>query len=88
MAYSPLDQGKLLRHQSLALIAARYHITPAQVVLAWLLQVDNVIAIPKTSRIEGVDEILGARQIKLDARELAQLQEIFPPRTIARMETT
>ena len=89
MAYSPLDQGNLPRHPALAPIAARHGATPAQVALAWLLHADDVVAIPKTSRTEGVDEIVGARQVKPNANDLAQLQTVFPPpKKNARMETT
>ena len=89
MAYSPLDQGSLPKHKALISIASRHAVTPAQVALVWLLHADDVIAIPKTSRIEGVDEILGSRQVRLDADDLALLQKIFPsPKVNARMETT
>ena len=88
MAYSPLDQGKLLKHPSLAPIAARHGVTAAQVALAWLLRAGDVIVIPKTSSIERVGEILGARQVKLDSDDLAALEKAFPPpQAGARMET-
>ena len=89
MAYSPLDQGRLLAHQSLAPIADRHGITPAQVALAWLMQADDVVAIPKTSRIDGVDEILGALRVRLDADDCVRLDQVFrPPKAGARMEST
>ena len=89
MAYSPLDQGKLLKHTALTRIAARHGVTAAQVALAWLMQAEDVIAIPKTSRIEGVEEILGARQVKLTVDDFDALQNVFPPpKANARMETT
>ncbi len=89
MAYSPLDQGALPEHKLLVSIAARYGATPAQIALAWLLQAEDVIVIPKTSRIEGVDEILGTNKVKLDDDDLALLQKTFPPpKGNARMETT
>ena len=89
MAYSPLDQGSLPKHKALISIASRHAVTPAQIALAWLLHADDVIAIPKTSRIEGVDEILGSHQVRLDADDLALLQKTFPsPKVNARMETT
>ena len=89
LAYSPLDQGKLNNRPSLAPIAARLGVTPSQVALAWLMHEKDVVAIPKSSRIEGVDEILGARRVKLDVADIALLNKAFPPpKSNARMETT
>ncbi|MEO8101665.1 MAG: aldo/keto reductase [Betaproteobacteria bacterium] len=89
MAYSPLDQGALPAHKVLAPIAARHGVAPAQIALAWLLRAEDVIAIPKTSRIEGVDEIVGAPRIALQAEDMELLHRAFPPpRPAARMQTT
>ena len=89
MAYSPLDQGRLIGHRVLKAIADRDGVTAAQVALAWLLQFDDVMPIPKTSRVEGVDEIVGACELKLADQDLAELTAAFPPpRSTARMETT
>ncbi len=89
MAYSPLDQGRLVRHPALKAIAQRYGATPAQVALSWLLRFDDVITIPKTSREAGVDEILGACSIVLADRDLVELNAAFPPpKANANMETT
>jgi diketogulonate reductase-like aldo/keto reductase len=49
MAYSPVEQGRLLSHQELQRVADRKGASPAQVALAWLLNRQNVIAIPKAS---------------------------------------
>src|SRR5437764_14839665 len=37
MAYTPIEQGRMLRHKALAEIAARTGATPAQIALAWPL---------------------------------------------------
>jgi diketogulonate reductase-like aldo/keto reductase len=50
MAYSPIEQGRALRHVALKAIAARLGATPAQVALAWVLRQDGVCAIPQASR--------------------------------------
>ena len=42
MAYSPIEQGRLLRHPALVAVATRHGgVTPAQVALAWLLRQDR-----------------------------------------------
>jgi diketogulonate reductase-like aldo/keto reductase len=55
MAYSPFDEGRLLRHPKLVAFAGRHGMTPAQVALAWLLAQDGVIAIPKSGSPERVE---------------------------------
>jgi diketogulonate reductase-like aldo/keto reductase len=89
MAYSPLDQGALARHRVVKAVAARLGATPVQVALAWLMSHADVAAIPKSSRIEGVDEILGATQVSLSQEDRDELERAFPkPAASARMETT
>jgi diketogulonate reductase-like aldo/keto reductase len=79
MAYSPLDEGRLLRHPKLAEFAQRRGMSAAQAALAWLLSKDDVIVIPKTSNRERLRENLGALDHPLDAAALAELDRIFPP---------
>lgn len=79
MAYSPIEQGGLLRHRGLAAFARRRGMTPAQAALAWLLARDDVIAIPKTSSAQRLAENLGALARPLDAAALAELDALFPP---------
>ncbi|MEO5672696.1 MAG: aldo/keto reductase [Ramlibacter sp.] len=79
MAYSPVEQGRLLRNRGLADFAKRRGMTPAQVALAWLLSKDGVIAIPKTSRQERLTENIAAFEHSLDAAALAELDQLFPP---------
>ncbi|MGO8654583.1 aldo/keto reductase, partial [Rhizobium ruizarguesonis] len=47
MAYSPIEQGNILHHPELIHIAKAYQATPAQLALAFLLERDGVIVIPK-----------------------------------------
>lgn len=79
MAYSPLDEGRLLRHAKLAAFAERLGVTPPQVALAWLLARDDVIAIPKTSHRARLRENLGALDVRLAPEQLAALDVVFPP---------
>jgi len=79
MAYSPIEQGRLLGDRKLAGFAQRHGVTPSQAALAWLLQKDGVIVIPKTGRRERLKENLGALGTPLDAAQLAELNRLFPP---------
>ena len=80
MAYSPIEQGRMLGHKTLAEVAARHGASPAQVALAWLLH-QGVIVIPKATVTAHVDDNLGALALKLAAAELATLDRTFPAPT-------
>ena len=79
MAYSPIEQGRLLRHRGLVDFAGRRGMTAAQAALAWLLAKDGVIAIPKTASQARLAENLEALAHPLDADALAELDRLFPP---------
>lgn len=84
MAYSPVEQGALARNAKLEAIAGRHDATPAQIALAWVMQQDGVIAIPKASRQEHVRQNVAALDIKLAGEDLAELDRAFPPPTRKR----
>ncbi len=48
-AYSPIAQGAVQEDATLQAIGERYGKTPAQVALRWLIEQDNVAAIPRAS---------------------------------------
>ncbi len=84
MAYSPLEQARLFSQAGLRAFCARHGMTPAQASLAWLLAKDDVIAIPKSGSPARMAENLRAREIRLDAAQLAELDAAFPPPRKAR----
>jgi diketogulonate reductase-like aldo/keto reductase len=79
MAYSPVEQGRLLDHHALQRIAQQHRATPAQVALAWVLREDGVIAIPKASDVKHVTENRKAVEIRLTNEDVAALDKAFPP---------
>jgi diketogulonate reductase-like aldo/keto reductase len=79
MAYSPLDQGRLLRSAALKEIAAKQHATVAQVALAWLSKKNGVISIPKAGNEQHVREDHGALELMLSGDDLAEIDRAFPP---------
>jgi diketogulonate reductase-like aldo/keto reductase len=79
MAYSPIEQGLLLRDATLAAIAARHGATPAQIALAWVLDHQGVFTIPRTARVAHVRENRAAAGIRLTPQDLAELDRAFPP---------
>ena len=79
MAYSPIEQARLLEERGLVRFAKAHGMTPAQAALAWLLAKEGVIVIPKTGRRERLKENFGALDLRLDAAQLAELDRLFPP---------
>jgi aldehyde reductase len=75
MAYSPIEQARLLCDPRLVRFATSRGITPAQAALAWLLRQEGVIAIPKTGRRERLRENIGA----LEVQDVEELDRLFPP---------
>lgn len=84
MAYSPIEQGRMLRHPALESVATRHDATPAQVALAWLLRQDALIVIPRAGTSEHVRENRAALDLSLLKKDLAELEAAFPPPTEKR----
>nr|WP_211177129.1 aldo/keto reductase [Pseudonocardia acidicola] len=84
MAYSPIEQGRLLGHPVLYEVARRHDATPAQIALAWVLRLDGVNTIPRAANPEHVRENAAARDIRLTPEDLAELDAAFPPPTRPR----
>ena len=81
MAYSPIEQGRILKNHELIRIAQAYQATPAQLALAFLLEREGVIAIPKSSNPARVEENRGATDLDITEEDWAALDAVFPPPT-------
>lgn len=79
MAYSPIEQARLLRHRGLAAFAQRHGMAASQAALAWLLAQGDVMAIPKTGDPDRLRENVAAADRVLDAAQMAELDALFPP---------
>ena len=78
MAYSPVEQGRLLADRTLAKVATAIGATPAQVALAWAMRHDGVIAIPKAGSVAHVRENRAAAELVLSDADLTSLDAAFP----------
>jgi diketogulonate reductase-like aldo/keto reductase len=78
MAYSPLEQGRLLRDGVLRGISLQHHVTPAQVAIAWLVAHPGVCAIPETGTVEHARENRAAVDLHLPPNDVLKLDEAFP----------
>ena len=71
-SYMTLAYGKALKDPVIGQIAQRHDATPAQVVLAWALQLGYAV-IPSSTRRENLASNLLARALRLDAEDMAQI---------------
>jgi diketogulonate reductase-like aldo/keto reductase len=78
MAYSPIEQGRVLDHPVLVAVADDLGATPSQVALAWVLRQDLVIAIPRAGTPRHVEENRKALDVHLTPEHLAALDRAFP----------
>jgi diketogulonate reductase-like aldo/keto reductase len=79
MAYSPIEQGRVLGDHTLRRIAEHHGVSPSCVALAWVLHQNDVIAIPKAGTPEHVRENRASLDVQLTADDLAALDRAFPP---------
>lgn len=75
-AYSPLARGDVLGSETLTAIAARYDKTPAQAALRWLIQQENVAAIPKASLHSHQADNLNIFDFELNQEEMQRISEL------------
>ncbi len=66
VAYCPLAQGRAASNEALIAIGRKHGASAAQVALKWLLDQDDVAAIPKASRRESQEANLRALDLELD----------------------
>lgn len=71
-SYMTLAYGKVLKDPVLAKIAEKHQATVAQVALAWALQLGYAV-IPSSTKRENLASNLLARDLKLDAEDMAQI---------------
>jgi len=68
----------------LAEIARKQGCTMGQLALAWLLaQGEDIIPIPGTTRIEHLEENIGALDVQLSPETIARLDALINPRTVS-----
>ncbi len=79
MAYSPIEQGRLLENAVLKRIAELRRATPAQVAIAWVLRHDRGCALPKASTPAHARENRDALELVLSGEDLELLDREFPP---------
>lgn len=81
MAYSPIEQARMLDSAALAEVAERHGVSPAQVGLAWVLRHEGMCTIPRASSPEHVRDNREALDLRLTTEDHATLDAAFPAPT-------
>ena len=72
-AYTPLVRGKRFNHPGLQHLAAKYHKTPAQILLRWAIQL-GVSTIPKSSNPERLRENFDVFDFSISQEDMHQIE--------------
>jgi diketogulonate reductase-like aldo/keto reductase len=76
IAYQPLDRGRLPSDKIPQALLDKYDMTPAQVMLNWVTHRDSVVAIPKASKVEHVEENATAVSKRISGDDYQTLSRI------------
>ncbi|WP_459880807.1 aldo/keto reductase [Halorubrum gandharaense] len=76
VAYSPIARNRVADVDVLRDVTAKHDATPAQVSLAWLLSKERVAPIPKAASFDHVEQNWDARDIVLDAEDIARIDAL------------
>ncbi|WP_458184979.1 aldo/keto reductase [Haladaptatus sp. NG-WS-4] len=76
VAYSPLARGEVFDVPELNEVAEKHGVSEAQVSLAWLLQKDNVVAIPKATGTDHIEDNFAALDLELDDDDIEKIDGI------------
>jgi diketogulonate reductase-like aldo/keto reductase len=72
IAYRPIERQAVISNSQVQAVAAKHRATPAQVALAWLLQL-GALPITKATTIAHIDENLGALKLRLSEADMLAL---------------
>jgi diketogulonate reductase-like aldo/keto reductase len=75
VAYSPIARGNARNEEVLARIGAKHKKTAAQVCLRFLVQ-QNIVVIPRTSKVERLAENAAIFDFALDEQEMAKISRL------------
>lgn len=76
-AYTPLEGGLVASDKRIADFALKYGKTAVQVALNFLISRPYVLAIPKSERVERIDEFKGALGWRLSDKDIDLIERIF-----------
>jgi 2,5-diketo-D-gluconate reductase B len=72
-AYSPLAMGKVADYAVMNDIAAELGVSPTAVALAWLMEQEKVVPIPKATSVDHIAENFTAIDVRLSPEQIAAI---------------
>jgi len=75
-AYSPLAKGEVMNNQDIQEIAQKYGKSPAQIALRWLIEQENVVAIPKASSEAHLKENFDVFDFYLEDEDFDRIDQL------------
>lgn len=72
-AYSPLARGKIFKIQQIINISKKYGKSPSQIVLKWLIDQENVVAIFKSGNKKHIQENCNIFDFEINPKDRLQL---------------
>jgi diketogulonate reductase-like aldo/keto reductase len=80
VAWRPLQKGEIRGVAILQELAEKYHKTPSQIAINWLISQPNVVTISKTSSMAHLKENLGALGWAMSDEDIERIRTGFPNR--------
>jgi 2,5-diketo-D-gluconate reductase B len=78
-AYCPIALGKVVGDPTIGEIATAHRRSIVQIVLRWLIQQGDVIAIPRTSKVERLRENFSVFDFQLTDKEMDRMSHLTRP---------
>lgn len=78
-AYSPIAQGKVFDDEVITDIAKAHDVSPAQVVLRWLIDQDSLVAIPRSSSDKHIQSNFEIANLTLSEEETGRINALRSP---------
>lgn len=75
-AYSPLARGDIMKNRTIGDIAKKYNKNPAQISLRWIMQHNNVAAIPKSGTPDHIESNFDIFDFELTKAEIDQISSL------------
>ncbi|WP_436925126.1 aldo/keto reductase [Halosimplex amylolyticum] len=76
VAYSPLGRGDALDLPAVEAVAEKHGVSPAQACLAWVTHPDNVVAVPKATGADHLEDNLAAADLTLDPEDVERIDAV------------
>jgi diketogulonate reductase-like aldo/keto reductase len=78
VAWRPLQKGLLAGSSFLDQLVQKYHKSPAQIALNWLITQESVVTVSKTSSLAHLQENLGALDWTMEPEDVERIRASYP----------